>query len=101
LSWGDVTSHHSLLLAFVKRADPGLDYPFMTVPAFSRASWSRFSSVYAIARSGCETCRTMPELKDKMTEIYGKIPVQHMLYLSRASGASLMKHHHAACAPPC
>jgi hypothetical protein len=28
-----------------------------------------------------KTCRTMPELKDKMAEMYGKIPVQYTLYL--------------------
>jgi hypothetical protein len=29
-----------------------------------------------------KTCRTMPDLKDKMAEMYGKVPVQYTLYLS-------------------
>jgi hypothetical protein len=33
--------------------------------------------VIGIAR----TCRTMPELQDKMAEMYRKIPVQYTLYL--------------------
>ncbi len=43
-----------------------------------------------------KTCRTMPELNDKMRDMRGKILVQYTLYLIRASGANLVKSWRAA-----
>jgi len=48
--------------------------------------------VFGIAK----TCRTMPELKDKTVEVYGKVPMRYTLLLARTSRVNLVKPRHAA-----
>jgi hypothetical protein len=42
-----------------------------------------------------KTCRSMPELKDKMAEMYGKVLVRYTVF-ARTGGANIVRPRHAA-----